>query len=75
MTFVLGLLLSYFLNTLYKRQKTELDPNLYFPVIGNRIRRRQMILGIDDGGQEKYTFTVVSCNDTDKNGEVNNTRV
>ncbi|XP_031830052.1 putative sodium-dependent multivitamin transporter [Nomia melanderi] len=79
MTFVLGLLLSYFLNMLHKRQKAELDPNLYFPIIGNRIRRRQAILKTDDGetvhDTAKYTFTVVSRDDTDNSGEVSSTRI
>ncbi|XP_053989378.1 putative sodium-dependent multivitamin transporter [Hylaeus volcanicus] len=64
-TFAIGLSFSYCLNLLSKKEKVELDPNLFFPVIRNRIyRRREQTLRSksnetpkDTSAQRKYMFT------------------
>ena len=70
LTFVIGLLLSYCWKLLFKEPKVELDPNLFFPIIGNRIRRRHRnILEANDNDtpkdQRKYMFTINLSNDAE----------
>lgn len=70
LTFIIGLSLSYCWKLLFKEPKVELDPNLFFPIIGNRIRRRHRnILEANENDtpkdQRKYMFTINLSNDAE----------
>lgn len=83
MTMVIGLLLSYCCKLLRKEETVELDPNLYFPVIANRIRRKQQrILEMsedqiqkDTATHRKYIFTLNSSKEVENNGKVTTTKL
>lgn len=82
LTFVIGLLLSVCLNHMFKKPKVELDVNLFFPLVGERIRRkRERILESNDDvpkdntAQRKYIFTIKSTNDRENMNEYNITKV
>lgn len=76
-TVVLGLALSYLFKILLKETKSvQQDPYLYFPVIGNRIRRRQAMLETNECeiGKDtaKYMF---SYNNAEHSNEVTSTKI
>nr|XP_012135725.1 PREDICTED: putative sodium-dependent multivitamin transporter isoform X2 [Megachile rotundata]XP_012135726.1 PREDICTED: putative sodium-dependent multivitamin transporter isoform X2 [Megachile rotundata]XP_012135728.1 PREDICTED: putative sodium-dependent multivitamin transporter isoform X2 [Megachile rotundata]XP_012135729.1 PREDICTED: putative sodium-dependent multivitamin transporter isoform X2 [Megachile rotundata] len=82
-TFVIGLFLSFCLNHMLKKPKVELDLNLYFPVVANRIRRKRRepletseeeVLK-DKTAQRKYIFTINSTHDTENVEDINITKV
>lgn len=83
MTFIIGLLLSYCLNMLCKKQEVVQDPNLFFPIIGNRIRRRQLgTLGINEcelskdvSGQRKYIFTINKSKEVENGDDISITKI
>ncbi|XP_029046788.2 putative sodium-dependent multivitamin transporter [Osmia bicornis bicornis] len=83
LTFVIGLLLSVCINRMFKKPKVELDINLFFPLVGERIRRRrERILESseddvpkDNTTQRKYVFTIKPTNDRENMDEYNITKV
>ncbi|CAK9818230.1 Putative sodium-dependent multivitamin transporter [Anthophora plagiata] len=80
MTFVIGLLLSYCLKQIFQERKVELDDNLFFPIVGKRIRcRREQTTGINENevpkhttAHKKYVFTIKNTESTE---EINTTKV
>ncbi|XP_071873914.1 putative sodium-dependent multivitamin transporter isoform X1 [Bombus fervidus] len=70
-TFIIGLGLSYCLDRIYKEPKVGLDTNLFFPLIGERIRRRnreisgssENVISKNVTTHKKYIFNVNSAND------------
>lgn len=76
-TFVIGLLLSFGFKRIFNEQKVEPDPNLYFPVIANRIRRRieENQPSNDSGAPRKYLFTANAINDSVTSDKYSTTKV
>lgn len=83
MTFIIGLFLSFCLKQMFKKQKIELDLNLFFPIIAKRIHRRQMqisdtnsndILKDATTAPRKYIFGV-SSDDIDIMEDINTSKV
>ncbi|XP_076236183.1 putative sodium-dependent multivitamin transporter [Calliopsis andreniformis] len=83
MTVIMGLLLSYCWKLIFKEESVELDPDLYFPIIGNRIRRRrQHILETNENEvsrntatQRKYIFSTNSSKEVDNINNVTTTKL
>ncbi|KOC64350.1 Putative sodium-dependent multivitamin transporter [Habropoda laboriosa] len=80
LTFVIGLLLSYCFKQIFQEEKVELDVNLYFPIVGERIRRRreqtteinENEVPKDAAAHRKYVFTI---NDAEATEETHTTKV
>ncbi|CAL7942190.1 unnamed protein product [Xylocopa violacea] len=77
MTFIIGLFLSFCLRRIFKKQKVELDPDLFFPITAKRIRRRRRQLSDcsenelpKDDTTQKYVFSINSSTDTEIAREV-----
>ncbi|XP_043259274.1 putative sodium-dependent multivitamin transporter [Colletes gigas] len=83
LTFVVGLTLSYCLKLLFKKQKVELDPNLFFPIIGNRIRRRhkqsseinECETPRDTSTHKKYIFSINKSSNLENRDGTSTTKV
>lgn len=81
MTFIFGLGLSYCLNRIYKEPKVGLDTNLFFPLIGERIRHRnreissssENVVSKNATAHKKYIFNVNSANDVVEPSDDTNT--
>ncbi|XP_017758968.1 PREDICTED: putative sodium-dependent multivitamin transporter [Eufriesea mexicana] len=81
-TFVIGLLLSFCMKRIFKKQKLELDPNLFFPIIGERIRRRrEQTFGYENQVSKhatmskKYVFTINATNNEETIEDMNTTKL
>ncbi|XP_035741642.1 uncharacterized protein LOC118450204 [Vespa mandarinia] len=69
-TVIVGLLVSNIVRCTFKRTQKELDPNLFFPIIGKRLRKEQsshfecsQFVNLHNKVQEKYTFNRLISNE------------
>lgn len=70
-TVIVGLIVSNIVRCTFKRTRKELDPNLFFPIIGKRLRNKRSLRFEDrefidshNKVQGKYTFNIdVSSDD------------
>lgn len=83
MSFFIGLGLSYCLNRIFKQQRVKVDHTLFFPIIGERIRRRnegifdddENVVSKNEGAPKKYIFNINSANDAETSDYINTTKL
>ena len=83
MSFIIGLSLSYCLNRISKQQRVKIDYNLFFPIIGERIRRRnegifdddENVISKNESAPKKYIFNINSANNAETSDYFNTTKL